>query len=142
MPPADRNLLESAAPGREWCRVPSEQTLGRQRLRAARSCVEHHLDDALDIAVSRCHSAAVHAEPPRDPLPDILAIEFFTLNFSGAKYIRQGGELGLAPQIEAERLRSPEQMALFAGHSCKRGREATARFPPIVPTPVTFFPPR
>ena len=52
-PVADGDFLKTTSARGEECRVPAEQPVGRQGLRVVGGCVEHHLDDALDIAVGR-----------------------------------------------------------------------------------------
>jgi hypothetical protein len=49
--PGDEALHRAAAPGRKERRMPPEQPLVRQRLLVVPGRVEHHLDDAVDMAV-------------------------------------------------------------------------------------------
>src|ERR1051326_1257280 len=52
-PGADRYLAHAAAAGWEHRSVPGEQALVGQRLFVFLSRVEHHLDEALNLAVGR-----------------------------------------------------------------------------------------
>ena len=45
------DLPHAAAPGWKQRCVPSEEPVGRERLIVVPGGVEHHLDDALDVAV-------------------------------------------------------------------------------------------
>ena len=56
-PCPDDNLAHAAAPGREQCRMPAEEPLVRERLGEVAVLHQHHLDDALDVAVWRYHSS-------------------------------------------------------------------------------------
>ena len=62
-PCADGDPGHAAASRREQGRVPSEQAIGGKRLVVVSGGVEHHLDNALDVAVSRRQRSDVDPEP-------------------------------------------------------------------------------
>ena len=57
---------EAAVAGGEECRVPAKQAFLGQRFGAAGGGVEHHVDDAFDIAIHRGQCADVDAKAACD----------------------------------------------------------------------------
>ena len=75
--------------------------------------VEHHLDDALDIAIGGRQGADVHAEAARDRGADLLAIEHFAFDLARLEdVLGQRREHGLGAQRKAERFHAPDQPPL------------------------------
>ena len=86
-PVADSDLLQAALAGGEECRMPAKQSLSRQGLRVAGGCVQHHLDDAVGIAVGRHQAVDMHAEPPCQRGSDLFPVKSFALDLAGAGHI-------------------------------------------------------
>ena len=83
--------------------------------------VEHHLDDAFDIAVGGRQRADVHAQPAGDRGAHLIRVEDLTFDLARLEDILgQGLEHGLAAQREAKRLHAADQPALPVTHGGKR----------------------
>ena len=65
-PCANDDLAHVAAPGRKQGGVPSEQPLVREWLVVVLSSIQHHFDDAFDIAVGGGDCACVDPQTARD----------------------------------------------------------------------------
>ena len=70
--------------------MPCEQPLGGERLVVMARGVEHHLDDALDVAVCRLEGADVHAEAAGDGGADLFGVELFAFDLAALENV--GGE--------------------------------------------------
>ncbi|WP_247321009.1 hypothetical protein [Bradyrhizobium sp. 141] len=49
--------------------------------------VEHHLDDALDVAIRRNQPADIHAEPPGDRRTHLIATKDSTFDLAGLQHV-------------------------------------------------------
>jgi len=75
--------VHAAASGGEQRGVPAEQALGGERLGVFFGRIEHHVDDALDAAVSRGEPADIQAKPPRERGAHLMLVEDLALDFAG-----------------------------------------------------------
>ena len=116
-PRSDDDLAHAAASGRKQRRVPREKPLFGQGLQVAARRVEHHFDNALDIAIGGNQPADVHAEPPGDRRADLIGRELLSLDLARSDdVLGQRAKVRLAAQLEPEPLHLSEQAAVFAGH--------------------------
>ena len=123
-----------AAPGREQRGVPSEQPFGAQRLGIALGRIEHHLDDAFDIAVAGNQSGNVHAEAAGNRGAHLLAIEMLALDLARLDHVfGQRLEDGLLAQREADGLHPPDQSPLPVTHRCQLGGKLRVAPPEVRP---------
>jgi len=75
--------------------VPTEQPFVGERLSVFLVGVEHHLDDAIHMAVGRRQPERLHPQPTSDRCTDLVLVENFALDFAGLENIlRQGAEHG------------------------------------------------
>ena len=117
-------LVHAAAPCREQRRVPAEQPLLGQRLGVVLRGVEHHLDDALNVAVRRRQRADIHAETPGDGGAHLIPVEDFALDLAGLEHVLgQGLEHGLRAKAKSERFHAPDQPPLPVADGGKRLRQ-------------------
>src|SRR5947209_908854 len=79
-PCADPDLKHAAARGRKQGSMPGEQSLGVEGLLVVARGVQHHFNDALDVAVGWLKASNVHAEPARDGGADLFRIQLFALD--------------------------------------------------------------
>ena len=99
------DLGHAAAPGGKQRGMPCEQPFGRERLVIVARGVEHHFDDALDVAVRGLEGADVHAEPPRNRGADLFGVELFAFDFAALQHVGgQGFEDGFLAEVESEAL--------------------------------------
>ena len=97
--------------------------------------VEHHFDDALDIAVRRLEAADVHAQPPGDRRADLFGVELLAFDLAALENIGgQSLQNGFLPKVEAERLHVSDQPAL----PVTDGGQRLGKLPlvPVEPGPV------
>ena len=93
--------------------MPPEQPLRRQRLAVALCRVEHHLDDALDMAVGRLQPADVDAKLARDRRADLIGIQPVALDLAALDHVvGESAEDGFLPQPETERFHLADEPAL------------------------------
>ena len=71
-------------------RMPREQPLGGERLVVVARGVEHHFDDAFDVAVGGLERADIHAEAAGDRGADLFGVEFLAFDFAALEDI--GGQ--------------------------------------------------
>jgi hypothetical protein len=137
-PSPDRDSPHLAAAGREQRRVPVVQSVCGKWLVVAPRRVEHHLDDALDVAIGPPESADVHAEATRDRRLHFRRIERLPLDVAALHHVLdQRPEHRLALQIEAEGLHSAEKATLPVPDLGQRvGQHLGA---PVEPRPVGLF---
>lgn len=73
--------------------MPAEQAVGGERLGIVLGGVEHHFDDALDVAIRRYQADDIHAQAAGDGGADLIAVEDFSLDLAGLQHILgQGAE--------------------------------------------------
>ena len=93
--------------------MPAEQPLVRQRLVIAARGVEHHLDDAFDVAVRGLEAADVEAQTPRHRRADLFGIELLTFDFAGLQDVfGQRFEDGFLLKAKAEAFHLPDEPPL------------------------------
>ena len=125
-PLADPDFCHAAAPGGEQGAVPAEQAVRCQRLFITTGCVQHDLDDPLDIAVLRGQRADVDPEATRDLGPHLCHIKHLALDLARLDDIHgQGLQDGFLAQLETERFHSADKTTLIMPHRrqrCSDGR--------------------
>jgi hypothetical protein len=77
----------AAAPCRKQGCMPSEEPFVGEGLVVMAGGVEHHFDDAFDVAVGGLEYSGIHAEPPGDRGPDLRGVEFLALYFTALEDI-------------------------------------------------------
>lgn len=104
---------EAAATGREQRRVPAEQPLvGQRRVEVPRG-VEHHLDDALDVAIDRRECGCLHAEPAGERGSHLPGVQALALDLAGLHHVLgEGAQHRLGAKLEAEAAHAAQQNAL------------------------------
>jgi hypothetical protein len=75
-------LVHAAAPGGKKGGVPREQPFGGKRLVIVARRVEHHFDDAFDVAVSRLECTDVHPQAARYRGPHLFCVKLLALNLT------------------------------------------------------------
>ncbi len=104
--------------------MPVEQALPGQRPVEIPRCVDHHLDDALDVAADRHIAADLDPELARDRGANLFGIECLSLDGRGRYHLcRQGLEARLAPELKAKALHAAEQPALAMAYVGQAGRQ-------------------
>jgi hypothetical protein len=97
--------------------MPAEQSFGGQWLVVVARGIEHHLDDAFDVAVCGLQRADIHAEPPGDGRAHLPGVEILPLDLAALQYI--GGESlqdGFLTEVKSQRFHVPDQAALPVTH--------------------------
>jgi hypothetical protein len=116
-PRADPDAVHAAAASRKQRRVPVEQALLRNLGVIVPGGVEHHLDDALDVAVDGSECAGVETEPASERGPHLLGVQALALDLAGLQHVlRQRAQHCLFAQFEPERLHPTQQDTLTVPH--------------------------
>lgn len=115
--------------------MPAEEPVGAKRCGEALRGVQHHLDHALDIAVSGLGAARIQAEPPRNRRAHLIGIEVLALDLAGLEDIqRQRLKLSLFLEIEPQPFHPAQQPTLPVPDLGQRHGQS---FPvPVEPRPV------
>src|SRR5258708_24691370 len=75
--------------------------------------VEHHFDDALDVAVGSLKSADIHAEAAGNRRPDLFSVQLFPLDFATLEHVSgQGLQYGFLAEVETKSFHVADQPAL------------------------------
>jgi hypothetical protein len=82
-PGADPDVREATVAGGKKRCMPTQKTLGGERGFAAGGRIQHHLDDALDMAIHRCQRTDVHPEAGRDGRAHSVHVELLAFDFAG-----------------------------------------------------------
>src|ERR1700722_4920292 len=83
--------------------------------------VEHHFDDAFDVAVCGLEGSDIHAEPPGDRGPDLGGVEFLSLDFTALENILcQSLKDALLGGVKSEGLHMADQPALLVSDGGER----------------------
>ena len=102
-------------------------------------CIEHHLDDSLDITVDGYQPADIHAEPLCDGGPDLVTIELFALDLTRTDYVfGQRAQLRFTTQVEAHVLHPAQETALLTRDLAEQSGKAPAvpdQVRPVLPLP-------
>ena len=107
--------------------MPGEQPLGRERLVVVARGVEHHFDDALDVAVRGLEGADVHAETAGDRGADLFGVELLAFDLAALEDVGgQGLQDGFLLKVEAECFHVADQAALPVTHGGERFGELSA----------------
>ena len=110
--------------------MPAEETLRGQRLLVVLRRIEHHLDDALDVPVSRLQTADVDSEPTRDRRTNLVGIQLLAFDLAALEHVlSQREENGFFPDFEAEGLHLSDHPSLQMP-GCGQGRGQS----PVSPT--------
>ena len=145
-PGADDDPAHAAASGRKQGRMPAEQSLVGQRLREALRRIEHHLDDALDLAIG-CHAAGhLDAQPPGDGGTHLVAIEVLAFDLAGLQDVqRQRPQLRLFLKREAKPFHPAQEAALPVPDVCQACGQSLlvpsemGPVGPLVNVPVAYY---
>ena len=93
--------------------MPAEQPLIRQRPVIVARGVEHHLDDAFDVAIRGLEAADVQAQTPRHRRADLFGVELLAFDFAGLQNVfGQRFEDGFLLKTKAEAFHVPDEPAL------------------------------
>src|ERR1700722_8977657 len=90
-PCADNDLSHATASGRKQGRMPAEQPFSGELISEFLGGVEHHLNNAFDMAVSRRQGRGFHSEPARNRGADFSLVENFTFDLAGFEPVLGGG---------------------------------------------------
>src|SRR6478735_10387386 len=102
-PGSSRDLREAASASWEERGMPTEEPLISQGLIVVEHGVEHHLDNAIDLAVCRSTFAYIDAEPPGDGGSHFYLIEMLAFDRAGFEHVLGEGEKrGLFRQSKSE----------------------------------------
>ena len=97
--------------------MPAEQALLGDEHGVVGGCVQHHLDDALNLPARTRSSADSEAKPAGDRRPHLVGVDRLPLNGPGLDEVLGSGlEAGLRPQLEPEPLDAPEKPPLTVAH--------------------------
>ena len=89
--------------------MPAKQPLGRQRLGIVLRGVQHHFDDAFDVAIGFDQTADIHAQAAGNGGANLLPVEQFALDLARFENIfGQGMENGFLTQRETKRLHAAD----------------------------------
>jgi hypothetical protein len=94
--------------------MPGEQPLGGERLVVVPRGVQHHFNDAFDVAVRCLNTPDIHTEAARDGGSYVAGVQLFALDFAALDDVF-GERLkdGLLSKLEAQRFHVAEQTALL-----------------------------
>src|SRR5258708_33854492 len=98
--------------------MPLEQPLGGERLGIVTGCIQHHLDDAFDVAVGRLERAYINAEAAGDGGTDLFGVQPLALDLAAFQHVL--GEYlkgGLLAEIETKSFHGPKQPTLLTANS-------------------------
>src|ERR1035441_3166950 len=116
-PCTNGDFHHAAACGWKQRRVPGEEPLLGQGFGIVLRCVEHHLNDTLDLTVGGGQPADIHSQTARDGGAHLLPIEHFAFNLARLQHVlRQGLENGFSPELKTQRLHAPDQASLSMTH--------------------------
>ena len=91
--------------------------------------VEHHFNDAFDIAVGGLEGADINAETAGDRGADLLGVQLFAFDLAALENIgSQGFQDGFLPEVESESLHVPDQPALLVADGGREARPGISRF--------------
>ena len=137
-PGAGPDLREPAATTRKQRRMPGTEPRGAERpIKAARG-VEHHLDDALHVAIRGFERADVHAEAARDGGADLFGVQLLALDLAALEHVGgEGLQDGFLAEIESEGFHVTDQPALPVAD--RRERLAQTLPVPVEAGPVRKF---
>src|SRR5579864_244225 len=85
------DLRHATAPGGKQRSMPRKEPRGCKRLVIVARGVEHHFDDAFDMAVCGLESAYIHAEAPGNRGSDLFRIQLFPLDLAALEHIGSQG---------------------------------------------------
>ena len=93
--------------------MPAEQPFLGERRRKVLGRVEHHFDDAFDVAIRGGEGPDIHAEAAGDGGSHLILVEQLAFDFAGFQDIfGKGLEDGFSAEVEAERVHPAKQKAL------------------------------
>jgi len=93
------------------CSLPGKQPVFCERLRIITRCIQHHLDNAFDIAVGGHQSANIHSESPGNGKTNLIPVQLFTLDFTRFNHVfREGAEMGLRTLVNANASTLPRSL--------------------------------
>src|SRR6185312_16276069 len=93
--------------------MPAEQALGCKRFGVFFGRVEHHFDDALDVAVGRSESADIDPKPTRERRAHLILVEDLALDLARFHDLFGEGLKGrLFLESESQRFHPPDQAPL------------------------------
>ncbi|MNE48976.1 hypothetical protein D3C80_1434680 [compost metagenome] len=137
-PRPDSDAAHATAPRGEKRRVPPEQPLRGQRLSKVLRSVEHHFNDAFDVAIRFDQPADIHAQAAGDRRTHLLPIQHLTLDLAGLQHVLcQGSQDGFFTQRKAQRLHVTDQPSLAMAHGSQRFNETLVA--PAQARPTTLF---
>src|SRR5437016_13611301 len=97
------NFAHTATPGGKKCRVPSKQSISGKRLVVVARRIEHHFDNAFDVAICRLERADIHSESSGNGGPHLFCVELFAFDIAALENIcGQGLQYSFLAEIEAQ----------------------------------------
>src|SRR2546425_3127628 len=121
------DLAHATAPSWKQGRMPRKEPFEGERLVIVASSVEHHFNDAVDIAVCGLECADIHTEAARNRGPNLFSIQLLSLDFAAFEYVGgQGLQYGFLAQVETKSLHVADQSALPVADGPKRFGEVLA----------------
>src|SRR5437773_9203829 len=105
--------------------MPPEQPVGSEWLLVVPGGVEHHLDDALHLAIRWLDAAGVDAQAAGDRGAHVAGVQSLAFDVAALDDIlREGLEHSLLLKGESQSLHAAQQPALFVTDRCKRVGQA------------------
>ena len=124
-PCAHGDLAHSAAASRKQRGMPGEQPLIGQGRRIILGRVEHHLDDAFDVAIGRHKPSDVRAEMTREGRAHLFLVEQLAFDLAGFQhFFSESLKDRFRAQLEAEPLHASNQPSLSIADGSEAVRQA------------------
>ena len=113
-PGTHADLAHATAAGWKQRRVPGEESVGGERLVVVARRVQHHLDDAFDVAVRGHNAPDIHPEAARDGGAHLLSVQRLAFDLAALDHVvGQRLKDGLLLKREPQRLHLAEQATLL-----------------------------
>jgi hypothetical protein len=101
--------------------MPRKEPFGCERLVIVAGSVEHHFNDALDIAVDGSECTNIHAEAAGNRGSDLFSVKLFPLDLTALEHISsQRFQDGLLAEVESEDFHMTDQPALAVADARQR----------------------
>ena len=141
-PAGDVDLGQARVTGRKQRRMPGEQAFPRYRRMAIRRRIQHHLDDALDVAIDRRQRTNVYAQTAGDAGTYGGNVQLLALDLAGLDDIlREHHKTCPIAQHSANVGQPPNQHTLrpaHLGHRPGQGGQVAAPLRPVRSMPDVF----
>lgn len=113
-PSSYRDLAHTAASGGKQSCMPSKQPVSSQGLIVVGRRIQHHFNNAIDVAICRCKRTYVDPKATGKRRADLITVQQLPLDFTGFDYfLGKSAQNSFGTEIEAKAFHPPNQAALM-----------------------------